>query len=270
MSNKLCKTKITDPITGTKHGFLTWTSDMAAWSFSLPAGKHGSCPLAIYENHDDGSLSICGSCYAQIGRYGMPNVLDAQYARFRYVKKCLETSAGRRELENLLVSSIQSHVKNGHFRFFDSGDFHHPSMIRLLYRVCRRLPTIKFWFPTRVWHSPSASWQNPLRRLAALPNVAVRPSALHFDKSPPVIEGLAAGTTAVSENSPVFGNLCPKTEFGGNCETNNCRTCWSTKTEVSYLVHGWMGRHKPADALSDKIQSRRAAYANLTVNGTNI
>src|SRR5260370_39685844 len=68
--------------------------------------------------------------------------------------------------------------------------------------VCRRLSTVRFWIPTRAWQQPSGLLPvfDPLlavlRKLAALPNVTVRPSALNFGDLPPVVAGLHAGSTA--------------------------------------------------------------------------
>jgi hypothetical protein len=73
---------------------------------------------------------------------------------------------------------------------------------------------------------------NTLRNLAALPNVTLRPSALNFGDSAPVVSGLHAGSTADSS----YGHQCPAPLQGGNC--GDCRTCWdANETAVSYAKH---------------------------------
>jgi hypothetical protein len=250
---------------------LTFTSDMACYSFSLPAGPNGACPLSV-----TGEGTICGSCYAMINRYNMPNVLDAQYLRFAWVKDCLARweSGGKKDFVDRMTQAISEAGSKGgtpYFRWFDSGDFFHPLLIEGCHEVCKALPLISFWFPTRVWFKgTSDSWAVPLRKLANLPNVVVRPSAISFDDPPPRVKGLGAGTTAISTEDGVFGQLCPKTVNGGDCESNGCRSCWDVHSQISYLVHGTQGRSTPANAMSDNIQNKRkeykATYASLTIN----
>ncbi len=241
---------------------LSWTEDMSCYSFSLPAGKNGACPLAVY-----GENSICGTCYAQINRYNMPNVLKAQYIRYGWLKHHLKTSQGRDLLYDTFLEAIQGSVQNGHFRFFDSGDFFHPDSIWLFYRVCKNLPSINFWFPTRCWYVKSRQWNVPLRSLARLKNVSVRPSALYINEIPPQIPHLSAGTTVIDDvaNYVEGVNVCPKTNRGGTCSENYCRACWSKDQAVSYLVHGWQGASKVANALGELNQAKRAEYQRVYI-----
>jgi hypothetical protein len=255
---------------GQTTSLLTWTEDMAAWSFSLPAGH--ACPMM---RADDESY-ICHGCYAQINRYNMPNVLDAQWIRYMWTKKCMENHAGRSEWCETMIETIRKYATNGFFRVHDSGDFFHPNYARSWYYVCQALPEIKFWFPTRCWpHEGKMSkrWIDSLTRLASLPNVTVRPSALKWDEAPPQVGFLSTGTTAVT--SPMIGNevgcsVCPKTLHKGTCESNQCRTCWFNGVGVAYLVHGYRGR-RSIPTVSVKIKERRQTYAdkytNLTVKG---
>ena len=76
---------------------------------------------------------------------------------------------------------------------------------------------------------------NTLRKLAALPNVAVRPSALNFGDDAPVVAGLHAGSTAAMHDK-LRAAQCPAPQQGGNCA--DCRVCWDAKeTPVSYCKH---------------------------------
>lgn len=76
---------------------------------------------------------------------------------------------------------------------------------------------------------------NTLRKLAQLPNVTVRPSALNFGDHAPQVAGLHAGSTAGM--SDVFRAWqCPAPAQGGQC--GECRVCWEVKDmPVSYCKH---------------------------------
>jgi hypothetical protein len=93
--------------------------------------------------------------------------------------------------------------------------------------VCRALPEVTFWFPTRAYDHGQKhlnAVKNALvLTLAGLPNVTMRPSGLEIGGPVPVVPGMAAGTTVKRE-----GYNCPATEQGGKCLT--CRTCFFDKT----------------------------------------
>ena len=233
---------------GKTANLLSYTTDMAAYSFSLPAGPNGACPLAL-----TGENTVCGSCYAMLGFYNMNNVMEAQYIRFGWVKQLLATSQGQDKLVQTLVAALKTHCENLYFRWFDSGDFFDPRMIVVAKRVCEATPDIRHWFPTRVWRATNENWLSPLRELAALPNVSVRPSALYFDSPHPTIAGLSTGTNVVTimPDNTDDNPICPKTLHGGNCFTNSCRRCWHKTGTVSYFVHGAAGVSKPSNAMCE-------------------
>jgi hypothetical protein len=128
-----------------------------------------------------------------------------------------------------------------YFRVHDSGDMFSARYAEAWLEVCIRLPHVKFWIPTRAWQSPSGQLPvfdpllNTLRKLAQLPNVTVRPSALNFGDHAPQVQGLHAGSTAGMPD--IFrARQCPAYAQGGHC--GNCRTCWDDKsTPVSYCKH---------------------------------
>ena len=138
-------------------------------------------------------------------------------------------------------------------------------------------PPMRFWAPTRDWvffpkivrdgltadrgdvpptGSLGASAIPDLERAMRLvdaggecpPNFAIRPSALHVGDRPPVVDGLAAGSTVLQpEQIVVEGDglercghdasgdhcHCPAYErteswsLSGNCEDAQCRSCWN-------------------------------------------
>lgn len=209
---------------------LTQTTKMPGPSFSLPA--HLACP------RENGS--ICDSCYASKGCYVYSSTRNAQRARFDWTVTSMRTRDGRQLWVDVMVSSIhQSGCK--YFRVHDSGDMFSTAYAESWYQVCKQLPEVKFWIPTRAWQQPSGPLpvfdpvMNTLRAMARLPNVTIRPSALNFRDKAPSVPGLHAGTTA--DHLDVFTTRqCPAYHQGGSCQ--DCRTCWDDKDmAVSYSKH---------------------------------
>jgi len=198
-----------------------------------------SCPRA--------NGTICIDCYADKNAYRFPDAVRAYEARFAWAKECMRTADGRREFVATMVSAI-SRQRSKHFRIHDSGDFFSAAYVDCWYLICQQLPRIRFWSPTRSWQRPAArSASSPfvivgqsdpimsaLRRLAELPNVTVRPSALNFGDPAPSVAGLAAGSAA--GDVPLGHYLCPAPQQGGNC--GDCRVCWdSPEIPVAYKRH---------------------------------
>jgi hypothetical protein len=208
---------------GRTHALLTWTSTMDCWSWSLPAGKDGSCPM-----EDISHNSICNSCYAQQNRYSFRTVRLAQQSRLSFLNadpiRCLTR-----------ISTFIRENRLPYFRVHDSGDFHKPWVIPYWTGVVRSNPLTRFWFPTRAWTFPA--WIPFLEELAAEPNASVRPSARHFGDEPPVVPGLSHGTVSMRQSLPGILD-CPKSVNHTSCATESCRACWSKEGYVNYRPHG--------------------------------
>lgn len=250
--------RITVP--GTTIGLLTATSKMPSESFSLPAFK--ACPSAflgidakigrdgVRTNVDKGT--ICGNCYAGKGAYAWAPVKRAQDARFKFAVAASTDATVGDQFVTLMVEAIEAsalrqekrfyrQVATGQremgtfravFRVHDSGDLFSPQYAALWVRICEALPTVAFWFPTRQWRMvKNVPMMMALQTLAALDNVAVRPSALRFDDAAPIVLGLSAGTTATA----TAGFTCPAPKNDGMC--GDCRQCWTKDVEVSYSKH---------------------------------
>jgi hypothetical protein len=169
----------------------------------------------------------------------MPNVARAQQRRFDWVRDCLKTAEGTDAFVSTMATAITD-AGNVYFRGHDSGDFFSPAYVRAWIRICRALPDVRFWFPTRTWRvlgmrnlsdATRSSWALALSELAGLPNVRLRPSALFFNAPAPRVAGFSAGTTARDE-----GFTCPAVQQGNVC--GSCRVCWDApETEVSYHRH---------------------------------
>jgi len=210
--------------------FLTATSKMPGPSFSLPA--HRSCGYAWGD--------ICKNCYAEKGCYAWESTEQAQEFRFAFTREAMKSLAGRQKWVTYMVAAIHK-TKTEYFRVHDSGDMFSAAYAECWYEVACQLPLVKFWIPTRVWQSQgnplpaSHPILSVLRRLAQLPNVTVRPSALNFGDKAPQVEGLHAGSTAAMPD--VFRAFqCGAYTRDGHC--GDCRACWDDKfTPVSYPAH---------------------------------
>jgi Gene product 88 len=204
------------------------TSKMPGPSWSLPA--HRACPRA--------NGTICDSCYAERGCYQYRSTVNAQDVRFNWTRECMRTPEGRETWISTMVDAISGQE---YFRVHNSGDMYSPAYAECWYQICQRLPDTRFWIPTRAWQQPSGplSLFDPLlhvlRKLALLPNVSVRPSALSFGDHAPSVPGLHAGTTA-SQPDVFRAAQCPAPLQDGHC--GDCRTCWDVKDlPVSYSKH---------------------------------
>lgn len=218
-------------VPGTRIGLLSNPDKMPGSSFGLPA--HKACPRAWG--------SICDDCYASKGCYRWANSERAQAARFAWTVECMRTDAGMQLWISVMIQAI---FRQTYFRIHDSGDFFNVRYVRAWIAVCKALPATKFWAPTRAWQTQGNACDllpvlDPmlaaLRELASLPNVTVRPSALNFGDLPPVVAGLAAGSTADCSAAEVY--QCPaKAKYDGHC--GPCRVCWdSPEVSVNYPKH---------------------------------
>ncbi len=209
---------------------LTQTTKMPGPSWSLPA--HHSCPRA--------NGSICDSCYASKGCYRFRGTRHAQAVRFRWTVESMRTQAGRQHWIRTIISAVRD-ARCRYFRIHDSGDMFSTAYAECWFEICRRLPEVRFWIPTRAWQTPAGPLPvfdpllNTLRKLASLPNVAVRPSALNFGDQAPVVAGLHAGSTAAMPDA-FRAHQCPAHLQGNRC--GDCRVCWEEKsTPIAYQKH---------------------------------
>jgi len=223
-SGSLRKTVPAVKVPGGTSLLLTEARKMPGLSWSLPA--HKACPAAV-----TGPGTICGSCYAAKGRYRMSTVQQAQQQRMDWARKCMQTPEGVEDFVSTMVDTI-ARDRSPYFRIHDSGDLFNPTYVGAWAEIARRLPHKKFWVPTRTWRFlDNPKWAPALLALAGLPNVTMRPSALRFNDAPPIIPGMAAGSTATPA-----GYSCPAPDQGNNC--GDCRVCWDQpETPVSYHKH---------------------------------
>lgn len=226
---------------GTTINLLTWTSKLGVWSYSLPAGE--SCPGKV-----TGEGMTCSGCYAdpdftfQIdrkrqkrgntrgGTYAIPSVVAAQNARMAWTVESLKTADGKAAWVSLMTAAIRQKTRvKPRFRLHDSGDMFNPVYAACWTRVMRALPDVAFWVPTRSWHRTPLILA-VLQGMAALPNVAVHPSALEIGAEAPAVDGLDAGSGVLAE-----GYNCPAHEQDNQC--GDCTACYGKDSTVYFRLH---------------------------------
>ncbi|MEO6325930.1 MAG: hypothetical protein ABIT01_01310 [Thermoanaerobaculia bacterium] len=208
---------------------LTETTAIPAPSFSLPART--TCPGAVFTPG-----SVCAACYADgRGRYRWPGVKRAQAERLSWTRSALVAGS----FAQVMVEHIRLRGEP-YFRIHDAGDFFSAAYVEVWIAVATALPLVRFWAPTHSWavrghpRRDSDPLLRALRRLAALPNVAVRPSALRIGDPPPQLPGFSAGSAVTTDHASA---TCPKSlRTPSNC--GDCRRCWDDRlVPVTYLKH---------------------------------
>src|SRR6266700_8380172 len=160
-------------------GSLSNPSKMPGYGYALPAYR---CRI--------GSLlqlipkAICHYCYALRGRYLFPTVKAAMEKRFSSLSDPRWTDA---------ISTLIYRSGDRYFRWHDSGDLQSIEHLRKIIQVCNFLPRVKFWLPTREYHTVEA-----YRRLGGrIPsNLCIRLSAHLIDGKLPLSYGLPVSTVS--------------------------------------------------------------------------
>ena len=200
-------------------GGLSNASKMPGWSYGLPAAE---CKVGSLLRKVKGST--CSGCYAMKGRYGMPNVQEAQYRRLDLLTKS-PIEWGDAMVELLRRKYANKSGADRVFRWHDSGDLQGFWHLALIVGIATSLPDIQFWLPTR-----EAALVRQFTRITPFPpNLVVRVSAAMVNGKVPDFEH----TSGVDDPS---GFQCPAPDQGGKC--GDCRACWSPDvSHVSYHKH---------------------------------
>src|SRR5437763_14191346 len=125
-------------VPGTLVRLLTQRSKMPGPSWSLPA--HKACPRA--------NGNICDSCYASKGCYRYNTTQNAQHARFAWTVESMRTPDGRTAWVEHMVKAIRDKGCE-YFRVHDSGDMFNVAYAQVWLEVCKAMPEVRFWIPTR-------------------------------------------------------------------------------------------------------------------------
>lgn len=159
---------------------------------------------------------ICNGCYALKGAYGNPSIILVMEWRKRWRDWALEQG----EFVDVMVEAIRMarekskkfkpetpeelavRTHPNFFRIHDSGDFDSEPYLEAWLEICRKLPYVHFWAPTRVWadagepgrKAMSAVLEKHAKHIPS--NLAIRPSGLFFDGPYPEFKTLAGGATS--------------------------------------------------------------------------
>ena len=221
-------------------GALSQPSKMPGHSFSLPAGP--TCPASKLSIKEFGAASTCSMCYAKQGNYRFKYVQIAQQNRFAAVRSSIAENAGQAFVDGMVaeIARVTKNRADKVFRIHDSGDFFNTAYVECWVRIAEALPGVRFWAPTREHLRPVML--PALRRLAALPNVTLRPSAPEVNTPAPEIEGLGPGSAvyALASDVPADHHICPATNSEDHtCDGHGCRRCWmKSGGPVVYMAHG--------------------------------
>lgn len=167
-------------------------------------------------NADIARRFICNGCYAMKNSYGNPSTIvgmawkrlwlrgfalptgqfvPAMVGAIQVARQKCRKARKRAGNDPRALASI---AHPDFFRIHDSGDFFSREYLEAWLDICRALPDVHFWAPSRIW--TTASLARDLERIIAqgkLPkNLALRPSGLFFDGPEPNVPGLAGGTSS--------------------------------------------------------------------------
>jgi len=197
---------------------LSSPSKMPCFGYSIPASR---CitggKLRKVKN------SICSFCYALKGRYVFPNVLTAMEKRYQ--------SLTHPQWVDAMTALISSKRKKDYFRWHDSGDLQGLTHLENIVEIARRLPSTKFWLPTREY----TIVRQYIQAGNVIPdNLNIRLSAFMMDGEAPLPLAKRLGLTTSGVSSE--GVTCPAPKQNNSC--GDCRACWDKGTlNVNYKKH---------------------------------
>ena len=173
--------------------------------------------------------AVCHCCYALRGRYLFPAVIAAMEKRFSSLSDPRWIDA---------VSTLIYRSGDRYFRWHDSGDLRDLDHLQKIVRVCRNLPRVKFWLPTREYQTVEI-----YRRMGGrIPtNLCIRYSAHLVDGAPPIQYGLPTSTvvsTTASDSEDM--HACPAPRQNMRC--GSCRACWDPTVKVVSYQLKWVSR----------------------------
>jgi len=163
--------------------------------------------------------AICHYCYALRGRYLFPVVRAAMEKRFSSLSDPRWADA---------ISTLIYRSGDRYFRWHDSGDLQSIEHLRKIVAVCKNLPRVKFWLPTREYQTVEA-----YRRMGGrIPsNLCIRLSAHLINGKLPLGYGLPVSTVSSHKNQTIPStHRCPAARQGNTC--GRCRACWDPTVKI--------------------------------------
>jgi hypothetical protein len=211
--------KATEKLVGT----LSDTSKMPGFSWEIPAEE---CRIGSKLRKVEGTP--CFYCYALKGFYvRYPSVKIAQYKRL----KALELGP---EWVRLITDLISRKVdaKVPFFRWFGSGDIQSLEHLEMIVGVCRNLPEIAFWLPTRevpIVNAYQVKHPGPFPS-----NLNVRISGNMVNGNAPKLPHCTQSVVSTRDRSDAL--TCQAPANAGHC--GDCRACWNPEVKnVNYHQH---------------------------------
>jgi Gene product 88 len=195
-------------------GSLSNPGKMPCHGYALPAQR---CRLGSFLQQLP--KAICHYCYALRGRYVFRKVQAAMERR-------IESLSNPRWVD--AITTLIHRSTDRYFRWHDSGDLQNLEHLEKIIQVCKNLPRVKFWLPTREYQTVEA-----YRRLGGqIPsNLCIRLSAHLIDGKLPLVYGLPVSTVS-TQNAGIRSNthICPAPKQNNQC--GNCRACWDRSVKV--------------------------------------
>ncbi len=194
---------------------------MPCHGYALPAQR---CRLGSFLQQLP--KAVCHFCYALRGRYVFPKVRAAMEKRFQSLSHPLWAEA---------IGTLIHRSGERYFRWHDSGDLQGLEHLGKIIQVCRNLPKVKFWLPTREYHTVYA-----YRRIGGRipPNLCIRLSAHIIDGKLPLEYGLPVSIASSSEQAvPSGSHICPAPRQQNQC--GSCRACWNPTVKIVSYELKW-------------------------------
>jgi hypothetical protein len=208
-------------------GSLGFPSKMPGTSYGISARK---CLVGSKLVKVPGS--VCHGCYALKGHYRHDNVAKAHAKRLKgiYDPRWVEAMVAMLEAWHF-ANPLKPGV--GWHRWHDSGDLQSVEHLSRIAQIAWRLPSIRFWLPTRELGIVKLWLATGEARGKVPPNLTIRISAT-------MVDGPGTGqwptTSTVHDKVKPDGRTCPAPTQGGKC--GDCRACWSRDVaNVSYHKH---------------------------------
>ena len=199
-------------------GGLSNPSKMPGYAYGIPASE---CIVGSILRKKIGS--VCSKCYAHKGMYSFPVVKEAQARRLERLRR----------LESWIPAMIELIGKKSKkvpfFRWHDAGDFQSLEHMSAVANICRQLPKVNFWIPTKE-SGMLKKWLDKGNTFSS--NVAVRLSAPMIGETRPhSLPGILSSTVGTGK-----GFQCGAYKRGGEC--GDCRACWDIfVNSIDYPLH---------------------------------
>jgi len=195
-------------------GSLSNPGKMPCHGYALPAQR---CRLGSFLQQLP--KAVCHYCYALRGRYVFRKVQAAMERR-------IESLADPRWVD--AITTLIHRSRDRYFRWHDSGDLQGLEHLQKIIQVCKNLPRVKFWLPTREYQTVEA-----YRRLGGrIPsNLCIRLSAHLIDGKLPLAYGLPMSTVSTQDAGTRSNTrICPAPRQNNQC--GNCRACWDPSVNI--------------------------------------